>query len=52
MTLKAHDKSVKDLCFMDDDKIISCSKDQKIRIWDKYSYQFIRKGEQNNLNVS
>ncbi|CAD8044665.1 unnamed protein product [Paramecium primaurelia] len=38
-TLKVHDKSVKDLCFMDDDKIITCSKDQSIKIWDKRTKQ-------------
>ncbi|CAD8053399.1 unnamed protein product [Paramecium sonneborni] len=39
LTLKAHDKSVKDLCFMDDDKIITCSKDWSIKIWDKRTKQ-------------
>ncbi|CAD8059450.1 unnamed protein product [Paramecium sonneborni] len=38
-TLKAHDKSVKDLKLMDSDKIISCSKDGSIKIWDKRSRQ-------------
>ncbi|CAK75125.1 unnamed protein product (macronuclear) [Paramecium tetraurelia] len=38
-TLKVHDKSVKDLCFMDDDKIITCSKDSTIKIWDKRTKQ-------------
>lgn len=33
---KAHDRSVKDLALMDEDKIISCSKDKLIKIWDKY----------------
>ncbi|CAD8043148.1 unnamed protein product [Paramecium primaurelia] len=39
ITLKIHDKSVKDLCFMDDDKIITCSKDMTIKIWDKRTKQ-------------
>ncbi|CAD8144586.1 unnamed protein product [Paramecium octaurelia] len=36
-TLKGHDKSVKYLALMDTDKIISCSKDNSIKIWDKQS---------------
>ncbi|CAD8139133.1 unnamed protein product [Paramecium octaurelia] len=39
VTLKIHDKSVKDLCFMDTDKIITCSKDMTIKIWDKRTKQ-------------
>ncbi|CAK88181.1 unnamed protein product (macronuclear) [Paramecium tetraurelia] len=38
-TLKGHDKSVKDLALMDADKIITCSKDTTIKIWDKRSRQ-------------
>ncbi|CAD8141716.1 unnamed protein product [Paramecium pentaurelia] len=38
-TLKGHDKSIKDLALMDGDKIITCSKDTSIKIWDKRSRQ-------------
>ena len=33
---RAHEKGVKDLALMDNDKLISCAGDNMIRIWDKY----------------
>ena len=35
---RAHEKSVKDLVLMDQDKLISCSNDNNIKIWDRYTF--------------
>ncbi|KAM3143716.1 hypothetical protein pb186bvf_004212 [Paramecium bursaria] len=48
-TWKAHDKSVKDLLIMENDNLVSCSRDKQIIIWDRYVNQYHRKTFQSKL---
>ena len=32
---KAHDKGIMDVCWLDDEKLVTCSSDNKVKVWVK-----------------